>query len=94
MTLRVSKAASARYWEELTLALVGEQLAFGHSVCGAVLSSRPGDEDVLSVWTCDANDTQSVDKLLEAVRKLLCLAPSHNVEYRPHAVSASYAAHR
>jgi len=91
--LRVSKATSARYFEELALALVGEQLAFGHCVCGAVLSSRLGEEDVVSVWTCDAGDEQSVEGVKDAVLKLLCV--SHNpIEYRAHTLSAEYAEQR
>lgn len=42
---------SDRYWEDLLLAIVGDQFAeAGEEVCGAVLSVRSG-EDVLSVWT-------------------------------------------
>lgn len=49
--LRLKKGVSDRYWEDLLLAMVGDQFAeAGEEVCGAVLSVRTG-EDVLSVWT-------------------------------------------
>ncbi len=49
--LRLKKGVSDRYWEDLLLAIVGDQFAeAGEEVCGAVLSIRTG-EDVLSVWT-------------------------------------------
>lgn len=49
--LRLKKGVSDRYWEDLLLAIVGDQFAeAGEEVCGAVLSVRTG-EDVLSVWT-------------------------------------------
>ena len=49
--IRLKKGVSDRYWEDLLLAMVGDQFAeAGEEVCGAVLSVRSG-EDVLSVWT-------------------------------------------
>jgi translation initiation factor 4E len=49
--VRLKKGVADRYWEDLLLALVGDQFAeAGDEVCGAVLSVR-GGEDVLSVWT-------------------------------------------
>jgi translation initiation factor 4E len=49
--VRLKKGVADRYWENLLLALVGDQFAeAGDEVCGAVLSVR-GGEDVLSVWT-------------------------------------------
>ena len=49
--MRLKKGVVDRYWEDLLLALVGDQfLDAGEEVTGAVLSVRNG-EDVLSVWT-------------------------------------------
>jgi translation initiation factor 4E len=49
--IRLKKGVADRYWEDLLLAMVGDQFAeAGDEVCGAVLSVR-GGEDVLSVWT-------------------------------------------
>ena len=49
--VRLRKGIADRYWEDLLLAIVGDQFAeAGEEVCGAVLSVRTG-EDVLSVWT-------------------------------------------
>lgn len=49
--VRLKKGVADRYWEDLLLAMVGDQFAeAGDEVCGAVLSVR-GGEDVLSVWT-------------------------------------------
>lgn len=49
--IRLKKGVSDRYWEDLLLAMVGDQFAeAGEEVCGAVLSVRSG-EDVLSIWT-------------------------------------------
>lgn len=49
--VRLKKGVADRYWEDLLLAIVGDQfMEAGDEVCGAVLSVRSG-EDVLSVWT-------------------------------------------
>lgn len=49
--VRLKKGVADRYWEDILLAIVGDQFAeAGEEVCGAVLSVRSG-EDVLSVWT-------------------------------------------
>ncbi|KAH9303145.1 hypothetical protein KI387_014728 [Taxus chinensis] len=55
--IRLKKTVSGRYWEELVLALVGDQLDYGDNVCGIVLSVRFG-EDILSVWNRNASDSQ------------------------------------
>ena len=50
LTLRVKKGVADRYWEDLLLAIIGDQ--FGEAseeVCGVVLSVRNG-EDILSIW--------------------------------------------
>jgi translation initiation factor 4E len=49
--VRLKKGVADRYWEELLLAIVGDQFAeASEEVCGAVLSVRNG-EDILSIWT-------------------------------------------
>lgn len=49
--IRLKKGVADRYWEDLLLAIVGDQfIEAADEVCGAVLSVRSG-EDVLSVWT-------------------------------------------
>lgn len=37
--------------------MIGDQLDYGDTVCGAVLSIRFG-EDILSVWNRNASDNQ------------------------------------
>lgn len=49
--MRLKKGVSDRYWEELLMAMIGDQFAeAADEVCGAVLSVRP-NEDVFSIWT-------------------------------------------
>lgn len=49
--VRLRKGVADRYWEDLVLAIIGDQFAeASEEVCGAVLSVRNG-EDILSIWT-------------------------------------------
>ena len=49
--VRLKKGVADRYWEDLLLALIGDQFnEASEEVCGAVLSVRNG-EDILSIWT-------------------------------------------
>ena len=49
--VRLKKGVADRYWEDLLLAMIGDQFnEASEEVCGAVLSVRNG-EDILSIWT-------------------------------------------
>lgn len=85
--VRVPKLLASRYWEEIILALIGGQLNVPDGeICGAVLSVRYS-EDILGVWNKSATDRELIDKIRDAVKKILQL-PSHaNMEYKPHQTS-------
>ncbi|KAG8649855.1 hypothetical protein MANES_08G145200v8 [Manihot esculenta] len=55
--IRFKKVVSGRFWEDMVLALVGDQLDYGDNICGAVLSIR-FNEDILSVWNRNSSDHQ------------------------------------
>ncbi len=75
--MRLKKGVSDRYWEDLLLAIVGDQFAeAGEEVCGAVLSVRSG-EDVLSVWT-RIDGGRNI--------KIRCVGPSSNLSTMANAV--------
>lgn len=84
--LRFKRGLAGRYWEDLVLAFLGEQLDMGDTVCGVVLSVRY-NEDLISVWNRDAPDTKSVNLLKESIRKHLQLPSSYQLEYKPHDVA-------
>eukprot|EP00249_Psilotum_nudum_P010974 c22885_g1_i1 orf=442-1239(-) len=84
--IRFKKVVSGRFWEDLVLAIVGDQLEASDSVCGAVLSIRYG-EDILSVWNRNASDNQSVMSLRDSIKRHLHLPSSYVMEYKPHDAS-------
>ncbi len=70
--LRLRKGFASRYWEDLVLAVIGEQFEVGDEICGAVISIRY-QEDILSLWTRTATDAETRTKIMETMRRVLNL---------------------
>ncbi|OXV08690.1 hypothetical protein Egran_03543 [Elaphomyces granulatus] len=80
--VRLKKGVADRYWEDLLLAMVGDQFAeAGDEVCGAVLSVR-GGEDVLSVWT--RIDGGRNIKIRETIKRLLAFPADTSIVWKSH----------
>ena len=80
--VRMKKGVADRYWEDLLLALIGDQFSeAGDDVCGAVLSMRNG-EDILSIWT--RTDGGRVLKVREIMKHVLNFPPNTRVEFKSH----------
>ncbi|KAI3523221.1 hypothetical protein L1887_01279 [Cichorium endivia] len=84
--IRFKKAVSGRFWEDLVLALVGDQLDYSDNICGIVLSVR-FNEDILSVWNRNASDNQVVMALRDKIKRHLKLPHGYVMEYKPHDAS-------
>ncbi|KAL7274366.1 hypothetical protein RUND412_002736 [Rhizina undulata] len=83
--IRLKKGVSTRYWEDLVLAIVGDQFGeAGEDLCGAVLSIR-GNEDVLSVWT--RLEGGNCLKIKETIKRKLNLPPGTRIDWKSHASS-------
>lgn len=82
------KGLASRYWEEIMLALIGGQFPGvpDGEICGAVLSVRYS-EDILGVWNRSATDRDLIDKIRDAIKKILQLPAHANLEYKPHQAS-------
>ncbi|KAK5134794.1 hypothetical protein LTR08_006169 [Meristemomyces frigidus] len=81
-TMRLKKGVADRYWEDLLLAMIGEQFAeASEEVCGAVVSVRSG-EDVFSIWT--KNDGGRNVKIRETIKRVLALPPDTALQWRSH----------
>jgi translation initiation factor 4E len=85
--VRLPKGLASRYWEEVVLALIGGQFQGvpDGEICGLVISIRYS-EDILGVWNKTAGDRDMVERLRDAIKKVLQL-PAHayaTMEYKPH----------
>lgn len=80
--VRLKKGVADRYWEDLLLAMIGDQFfEASDEVCGAVLSVRNG-EDILSIWT--RTDGGRVLKIRETMKRILSFPPDTKVEWKSH----------
>ncbi|KAF2742071.1 IF4E-domain-containing protein [Sporormia fimetaria CBS 119925] len=80
--MRLKKGVADRYWEELLMALIGDQFVeAADEVCGFVLSVRSG-EDVFSIWT--KNDGGRNIKIRETVKRVLGLPEGTTITWRSH----------
>ncbi|RDW93083.1 eukaryotic translation initiation factor 4E [Aspergillus mulundensis] len=80
--VRLKKGVADRYWEDLLLAMIGDQFAeASDEVCGAVLSVRSG-EDVLAVWT--RIDGGRNIKIRETIKRLLAFPADTNIVWKSH----------
>ena len=74
---------ASRCWENLVLAMLGEQFMVGEEICGAVVSIR-FQEDILSIWNRSACDTAVTARIRDTFKRVLNLASSTVIEYKAH----------
>lgn len=86
--VRLKKGLASLYWEELVLAIVGEQFDVGNEICGAVVSVR-GAEDIISVWNKSADKTEATERIRDKMRAILKLPNFIPMEYKKHHDSLS-----
>jgi translation initiation factor 4E len=86
--IRLPKGLASRYWEEVIMALIGGQfpgLPDGE-ICGLVISIRYS-EDILGVWNKTSTEREIIERLRDAIKRVLQLPPHANMEYKPHQTS-------
>ena len=62
--MRIPKTHTNKYWEDLTLAMIGEQFKAENEINGIMLSLRP-NQDTLSIWNRNGKDKAKVDSIKE-----------------------------
>lgn len=78
------KRISSRYWEDVVLAVVGNQFDVPvDEICGAVISSR-NQFDMLSVWIKHADNEEYKAIIEESLKKVMKLPSGFKVEFKPH----------
>lgn len=81
--VKVKKGLTSMYWEDLLLAMIGEQFDVGQEICGAVVSIR-GEHDIISVWNKSSNNLEATNKIRDQIRRILKLPSFVPVEYKKH----------
>ncbi|KAG6609244.1 eukaryotic initiation factor 4e [Phytophthora cinnamomi] len=86
--VRLRKGIASRYWEDLVLAIIGEQFDVGNEICGAVISIRY-NEDIISLWNRNADNNEACYRIRDTMRKVLNLPQFVALEYKRHDTSLS-----
>ena len=81
--VRLKKGIASHYWEQLLLAIIGEQFDVGSEICGAVVSVR-NSEDIISVWNKNADNKDATNKIRDQMRRTLKLPSFIAIEYKKH----------
>uniref|UniRef100_A0A915D1M6 eIF-4F 25 kDa subunit n=1 Tax=Ditylenchus dipsaci TaxID=166011 RepID=A0A915D1M6_9BILA len=81
--LRLKKGLSSRIWENLLLAMIGEQFLVGEEICGAVCSVR-NQEDIVSLWNRTADSLGVTNRIRDTLRRVLNLPVNAILEYKKH----------
>ena len=81
--VRLRKGLASRFWENLILAILGEQFMVGDEICGAVVSIRV-HEDIISVWNRTASDQGTTIRIRDTLRRILNLPLNTIMEYKTH----------
>uniref|UniRef100_T1J4S8 EIF-4F 25 kDa subunit n=1 Tax=Strigamia maritima TaxID=126957 RepID=T1J4S8_STRMM len=82
--VRLKKGLSSRCWENLILAMLGEQFMVGEEICGAVISIRFQVEDIISVWNKTASEQATTARIRDTLKRVLNLPPNTIMEYKTH----------
>ncbi|XP_052105623.1 eukaryotic translation initiation factor 4E type 2-like isoform X1 [Mytilus californianus] len=81
--VRLKKGLGSRCWENLILAMLGEQFMVGEEICGAVISIRY-QEDILALWNRTACDQVTTSRIRDTLKRILNLPPNTIMEYKTH----------
>ncbi|XP_033637586.1 eukaryotic translation initiation factor 4E type 2-like [Asterias rubens] len=81
--VRLRKGLASRLWENLILAMLGEQFMVGDEICGAVVSIRFA-EDIISIWNRTSSDVTISLRIRDTLRRVLNLPPNTIMEYKTH----------
>jgi translation initiation factor 4E len=84
--IRLKKGISSRCWENLLLAILGEQFIVGDEICGVVLSIRP-TEDIISLWNRTASDPTITARIRDTMTRVMSLPIKTVMEYKAHNIS-------
>lgn len=81
--LRLKKGAGSVFWEELLLAMIGEQFDVTNEICGVAVSVR-GNEDIFSIWVRSGQDMSVKHSVRESLKRIWHLHDQVFLEYKEH----------
>eukprot|EP01133_Synstelium_polycarpum_P000229 gene229-279_t len=79
--VKVRRNFTSKWWEDLLLAFIGEQLDAGDTINGIVISFRSADNSLIGIWNKDCNDAETKERIAASLRNLFRI---EKVDYKPH----------
>ena len=61
-SMKLQKTHTSKYWEDLLLALIGENLGSEDLVAGLVMNLKP-QTDKIAIWITDSTKTEEIAQL-------------------------------
>lgn len=77
----VQKGYSNRLWEDLLLALIGNQFERGDSICGIEVRTKHKG-DTISVWNKNADDEEEKESIKEDLLKAINAPEGLSADYQ------------
>jgi len=87
--LRIKKGAASVFWEELLLAMIGEQFEVNDEICGVSVSVR-AKEDTFAVWIRTAGDFSVKNSVKATLQRIWALSEKVHIDFREHPTQAKY----
>eukprot|EP00071_Canis_lupus_P038249 XP_022271806.1 eukaryotic translation initiation factor 4E type 2-like isoform X2 [Canis lupus familiaris] len=81
--IQLWKGLASCCWENLLLAILGEQFMVGEEICGAVVSVC-FQEGIISIWNRTASDQATTARIQDMLQRVLNLPPNTMMEYKTH----------
>jgi len=83
--LRLRKGLADRYWEELFLAVIGEEKTYQNicDITGIVISCK-WNEDIIQVWNKNGHDAGIRNNIRKMLKDVLHLSDLTVLEYKTH----------
>ncbi|KYQ89556.1 hypothetical protein DLAC_09507 [Tieghemostelium lacteum] len=76
--IKTRKNYSSKWWEDLLLAFVGDQIDGGENVNGIVVSFRSNDNNLIGIWNNNIEDTERLSHCIKNLFKI------DKLDYKPH----------
>lgn len=86
--VRVPKTHTNKYWEDLVLALIGDQFTHENEVNGIVVQLKP-KEDQFQIWNRSGKDSARIEALKTDIEDVLKLDESMKLDYENFADALS-----
>jgi translation initiation factor 4E len=78
-SIRVPKTHTNKYWEDLILALIGEQFTLENEILGLVIALRPS-QDTISVWVRNGEVQEKIEKVKEDIEMFIKIDESLGIK--------------